>query len=222
MRCGIASTTSTDDISYEGGNMGKYQYFNGVKFTLDENTGYYLNSTIMKRIHRYVWEYHHGEIPEGYHIHHKDHDKSNNDISNLELMLAKEHLSHHATDMVDKNYEKMIDNLNNNARPKAIEWHGSKKGREWHSKHAREVLSKLEDREYTCTQCGAVYKASPFGVKKFCSNKCKSKWRREQGIDDEVRKCEYCNGHFTVNKYSKKRFCSRSCSKKRYWVTHSV
>ena len=52
-------------------------WFNGIKFTKDDKTGYYLNSSIRKRLHRYVWELHYGEIPEGYHIHHIDFDKSN-------------------------------------------------------------------------------------------------------------------------------------------------
>lgn len=202
--------------------MDKYQYFNGIKFTRDEKTGYYLNSTIRKRIHRYVWEHYNGEIPEGYHIHHKNHDKSDNDISNLELVSAEKHVSYHAKDMVEKHYDRMVENLNENARPKAIEWHKSDAGREWHSRHAKEVLSKLDDREYTCEQCGKVYQARPFGPKRFCSNNCKAKWRREQGIDDETRKCEYCDEEFKVNKYSKKRFCSRSCSKKQYWESRSV
>ena len=40
----------------------KYQYFNGLKFTRDDKTGYYLNSTIRKRMHRYVWEFYNGQI----------------------------------------------------------------------------------------------------------------------------------------------------------------
>jgi sugar lactone lactonase YvrE len=72
--------------------MQKYQHFNGIKFTRDEKTGYYLNSTIRKRLHRYVWEFYNGKIPEGYQIHHKDKDKSNNDISNLELMPFSAHV----------------------------------------------------------------------------------------------------------------------------------
>ena len=57
----------------------KYQYFNGLKFTRDDKTGYYLNSTIEKRMHRYVWEFYNGPIPKGYDIHHKDEDKANNE-----------------------------------------------------------------------------------------------------------------------------------------------
>lgn len=46
-----------------------------------------------KRIfeHRKVWEDFYGEIPEGMQIHHKDFDKTNNDISNLQLVTPLEH-----------------------------------------------------------------------------------------------------------------------------------
>ncbi|MFT0800363.1 HNH endonuclease signature motif containing protein [Bacillus swezeyi] len=197
--------------------MEKYPFFNCVKFTKDDKTGYYLNSTIRKRLHRYVWEYYNGEIPKGYHVHHIDHDKSNNDISNLTILKASDHTSLHSVENGLTRYDELVENLNKNARPKAIEWHKSEEGRKWHSKHAKEVLSNLENREYVCIQCGKTYETSPFGPKKFCSNNCKSKWRRENGLDDEKRQCQFCNKEFIVNKYSKTRFCSRSCSKKNYW-----
>ena len=66
----------------------KYIEYDGLKFCRDDKTGYYLNSTIRKRLHRYVWEKERGEIPEGYHIHHIDKNKANNDISNLALISA--------------------------------------------------------------------------------------------------------------------------------------
>ena len=36
--------------------------------------------------HRIIWKKHKGPIPEGMHVHHKDEDKLNNDIDNLELI----------------------------------------------------------------------------------------------------------------------------------------
>lgn len=41
--------------------------------------------------HRIVWEEHYGKIPEGMQIHHIDGDKTNNDISNLQLLTPLEH-----------------------------------------------------------------------------------------------------------------------------------
>ena len=41
--------------------------------------------------HCLVWEKYFGEIPEGMQIHHIDGDKTNNDISNLQLVTPLEH-----------------------------------------------------------------------------------------------------------------------------------
>lgn len=46
--------------------------------------------------HRKVWRESYGEIPKGFHIHHKDGNKLNNSIENLELVSISEHLSNHA------------------------------------------------------------------------------------------------------------------------------
>lgn len=46
--------------------------------------------------HRHVWEQANGPIPDGYEVHHKDHDRFNNELSNLELMTAAAHRAHHA------------------------------------------------------------------------------------------------------------------------------
>ena len=41
--------------------------------------------------HRLVWERHHGPIPDGYHIHHKNGDKLDNRIDNLQLLSESAH-----------------------------------------------------------------------------------------------------------------------------------
>lgn len=194
--------------------MEKYQYFNGLKFTRDEKTGYYLNSTIRKRIHRYVWEHYKGEIPKGYHVHHMDHDKSNNDINNLRLVPSSKHATMHGYERADEHYQEMIDNLDNNARPKASEWHGSKEGIEWHKKQYEKTKDRFkQEREFKCEVCGNNFKSTQTRSR-FCSNKCKSAYRRNSGVDDIIIKCEQCGNDFKANKYSKVRFCSKSCSNK--------
>ena len=71
--------------------------FNGNKYTL-KNHGYYGRTdgdrTLM---HRDVWEHHNGKIPPSHDIHHIDHDKTNNDIINLELYTKSEHARKFAT-----------------------------------------------------------------------------------------------------------------------------
>jgi len=49
-----------------------------------------------KLLHRLIWEDFYGcEIPDGYIIHHKDNNKTNNCILNLQLMVDHKHRVHH-------------------------------------------------------------------------------------------------------------------------------
>lgn len=47
-------------------------------------------------LHRYVWEKFNGEIPKGFQIHHKDKNKLNWSVENLECMKTSDHLRNHA------------------------------------------------------------------------------------------------------------------------------
>lgn len=188
----------------------KYAYFNGYKFTKDDKSGYYLSSTIngkRYRLHRYIWEYYNGEIPKGYHVHHKDHNKNNNELDNLELLTESEHRKRHAEEMSEELKQKYKDNLDNKARPKAIEWHKSKEGREWHKKQYDISLGNREKQKYMCEYCNNEYEALNNGTNRFCSKKCASAYRRSIGVDDIDKICLKCNKIFKANKYSKIKYC---------------
>lgn len=59
--------------------------FNELKFSPQSN-GYYRKSNGNRELmHRHVWEYFHGKIPDNHDIHHKDFNRSNNMIENLEI-----------------------------------------------------------------------------------------------------------------------------------------
>ena len=65
--------------------------FMGIRFTL-RNNGYYGRTDGDRGLmHRYVWDFHRGQIPKGYDVHHLDHDRTNNRIENLELHTKSEH-----------------------------------------------------------------------------------------------------------------------------------
>lgn len=197
---------------------GKHAIFQGVLFCRDEKTGYYLNSGTSTRLHRAVWESVNGKIPDGYHIHHIDHDKNNNEIENLQLVTSEMHRRIHADELTEEQRENKRQNLNNNARPKASEWHGSKEGITWHKIHYAETKEKLhEKRIFKCAFCGKEYTSEVTGQNRFCSNKCRSAARRQSGVDNEIRKCVCCGKNFITNRYSKGKTCSRLCASRLRW-----
>lgn len=190
---------------------GKRALFEGMVFTRDDDTGYYLNSTNHLRLHRAVYERYNGAIPSGYHVHHIDHNRRNNEPENLIALTAEEHERLHGEALTEEQRERMRENLARTARPAASKWHKSEAGRQWHLMHYESMKDVLHKREsMTCIHCGATFEGRPC-ASRFCSNACKSAWRRKAGLDDETIQCEYCGREFTANKYAHARFCSRGC-----------
>ncbi|MFA5457432.1 MAG: hypothetical protein WC261_07380 [Synergistaceae bacterium] len=113
-------------------------------------------------------------------------------------------------------------NMIENALPAAIEWHKTEAGSRWHSKHAKKVYELLKTIKTTgiCENCGKEYeKYAMLGRRPhFCSNKCKSAWRRKQGLNLEERVCVYCGAKFLTDKYKNVSCCSRACAAKQRWV----
>jgi hypothetical protein len=192
----------------------KFIVIDGISFCRDDSTGYYLNGTIGVRAHRYVYAKKHGPIPPGYHVHHKDEDKSNNEIDNLELMFGTDHFTYHGQKNADDPdwLAWSRENMRVNACHAAAEWHRSPEGREWHSKHAKQIAQTRESSDFKCEQCAASFRAIDNGRVKFCSNACKSAWRRGSGVDNVTRVCECCGAEYERNKYAKTRTCSKSCA----------
>ena len=140
------------------------------------------------RLHRDVWEFHNGPIPDGNQIHHIDGDTSNNDIANLECLSFKAHRAEHHGDYVARGRsEKQLVHLAN-IRDFSKDWHKSEAGREWHRKNAYtsfrapDAPKPYSKSHYTgvCEWCGTGFEArSP--KKLMCSVVCvdqKSKYMR--------------------------------------------
>lgn len=154
-------------------------YCDGYRFRKDKKSGYWLCSKLKKRLHIYIYEKEYGEIPQGMEVHHKDHNKDNNDIDNLILLTREEHMKIHKKEMTDEEREKRRKNLEINARPKAVEWHKSKEGREWHLQHYEQVKNKLYKKyKFKCEVCNKEFESTQIRSR-FCSNVCKSRyWRK--------------------------------------------
>ena len=113
--------------------------FNGIVFRKDKKQGYFKSHGGYAKerkayLHREVWKKFTGEIPKGFQIHHKDGNKENNEIENLECLSSKEHAKRHPREY-DLEHLQKIGEL-------AKEWHKSKKGRAWHSIHGKQIWNK--------------------------------------------------------------------------------
>lgn len=87
-------------------------YFDSIKFRKDMKTGYYLAGKPTyngkrERLHVYVWRYFNGPVKDGYHVHHKDENKDNNDIKNLTCIRGKTHMKYHLLEYAANHREEM-------------------------------------------------------------------------------------------------------------------
>ena len=88
----------------------KYAFFNGVKYGIADK-GYY-RATLkenakqpnISRLHRAIWFYANGEIPEGCDVHHKDGEKTNNHIDNLIVIPHSKHSIEHLDCSIGKTW----------------------------------------------------------------------------------------------------------------------
>lgn len=202
----------------------RYIEYNGCRFYPDQK-GYWLGKPKGRdkpvRLHVYVWETERGPIPDGYHVHHIDHNPDHNEIENLQLISKHEHLSYHSN-LQDKEWARK--NMMEKAIPAAVAWHKSEEGHEWHKEQWKiSIGPSVEEKvERVCQFCGNTYLVPKFCAEgsRFCSNNCKSAWRRKAGLDNCEVNCEICGKPFVKNKYSLAKFCSDECRNKarqNYW-----
>ena len=143
------------------------QYFNGKAYWL---CGKYWQRR-GKRLHRVVWAHHYGPIPKGCHVHHKDGDRNNNDISNLELLDGREHLSRHMRDPSKKEH---LARAIKAAQDAARYWHASEEGRKWHQERGKKN-GQLPARFHACCKiCGKDFLAKQ-RRSRICSTVCQRK-----------------------------------------------
>lgn len=207
-----ANSFQTMQLGFRTGSQ-KAVYFNGEKFTRDDRTGYFRahdGNERTKLLHRVIYETYVGPIPKGCHVHHKDHDRSNNTVENLVVMTCHEHRMIHSAELTHDERMILRKRMLTCAIPAAAKWHKSKESHEFHVRHFQEVKGALFKKvEKKCKNCGCVF--TGLTKTKFCSNRCKSAWRRKQGLDNVKLICAVCGKTFTANKYDKTKTCSSRC-----------
>jgi hypothetical protein len=178
------------------------QKFNGVVYYKCKN--YYQKDG--KRLHRVVYEYHKGIIPKGFDIHHKK-DTDHNQIFNLQKLPQSAHRAKHMKKRHLIPTKACIDS--------AKKWHQSEEGVQWHKEHferTKDIFLDTYNRK--CANCDKKVISRRKKANVFCSNKCKTQFRKKSGIDDVERVCIICSNVFIINKYSSRQTCSSKCSSK--------
>jgi hypothetical protein len=161
-------------------------------------------------LHQEVWKAAHGEIPDGYEIHHKDDDSLNNALDNLDCIPLAEHRKRHSGRCSDK----MRSHLDA-VRPLAAAWHGSEAGHAWHSEHAVKVAAERRPSVRSCKVCGADF-ASVHAYATFCSQACRDRGRPARRKLHQ-RTCVGCGVVFATDR-NRARFCTRPCAVRSSWA----
>ncbi len=114
------------------------------------------------RLHREIWRFYNGEIPEGMAVHHIDGDPFNNNVNNLQLMQKIKHLNMHGDEWIKT--EKCRDTCRKNAVRRLQE-------------DREHTFLKKTEKKHLCINCGKefikVTTPSSQNSVLYCSEKCK-------------------------------------------------
>ena len=191
----------------------KHQKFNGKIYSATPQ-GRFLNNN---SIHRAVYEYYVGKIPQGYVIHHLDRNPANNVIENLQCLTILEHQKiHHPKGTPFQNnktreYVCIECGKKFTATDKGLQKFCSKECRVHHRMESLKV-------ERICKYCGKVFRAVERNHSNFCCKKCQMSYMWENTTTRERKKffekiCPVCGKKF-VTSISRQKTCSRTCGRK--------
>lgn len=139
-------------------------------------------------LHRDIWEFYNGKIPDGCQIHHRDENHLNNDPKNLECITKEAHAAHRHKAQVEHNKsDAQLEHLAR-IRGKAAEWHRSPEGVEWHKQHGKRSWVGRVPTALVCEECGGKFE-SVISTARFCGPSCGNKrWRKDNPGYDALKR----------------------------------
>lgn len=180
----------------------KHQRFNGITYRKIKDGHYTQNNGL----HRDVWQYHYGDVPNGYIVHHNDWNPANNGIANLRLMENTEHNRLHmknapVKDLICEYCGKPFSTISikHNVRCCSLECIQA-----LHYDKQHEVR--------VCAFCGKEFSVYRHSKTKCCSQSCAAKLR----FGDKILKEKHCAvcGKIFKPKHREQKACSKPCALK--------
>lgn len=168
--------------------------FNGLRYTRRPGKRYFKTNTwdkvnkkyVPRFLHRDVWIFYNGPIPEGHDIHHKDENWDNNDISNLECLSRTEH---------------------NRTHDSFAEWNKTEEARKLRERNVQKAWADAVYRDFVCEFCGNQFQSRNYTkVPKYCSAICGERSR----LGGKPKECQVCHKQFWGRPGA--RTCSEECS----------
>lgn len=196
-------------------DLPKVVIYKGEKFWLQSSGRYYQSGQkdgAERLLHRRVWIEHHGNIPDDFHVHHRNGDWTDNRIENLSAVSSFDHHSEHMRErMADKEFRAVANAGLAKAVIAAAEWHGSPEGIAWHKEHGKRTWEGRVPVKATCSVCTKEYETYFPSNSRFCSRSCEQK-EGFQRNKTSAGVCVKCGKAFFFNKYRKQECCSRTCA----------
>ncbi|MBR0289664.1 MAG: HNH endonuclease [Selenomonadaceae bacterium] len=180
-----------------------HQKFEGVIYTTRDSNHY----TKSIPLHRTVFAYYHGEIPNDCVIHHLDENKSNNAIENLKCLTRSQHQALHNNNAPEQKFTCKYCGKIIPFNKRGKKTFCSQKCRDaWYKENAQV----LEERK--CELCGKTFTAFPWQDWHYCSKSCSAKagWRKERKKKSQAT-CPVCGNSFKKHS-AKQQTCSRKCA----------
>ena len=172
-------------------------------------------------LHRAIWTYHNGPIPEGHVVHHSNGNTRDNRLSNLELLTPLQHVAHHDSLNSWKWSKRNREHLAKQRAKGYLErWRKTALARAFFKAKGQELRANtVKPTEKRCQNCGAVFIANRTSGVRFCASvQCKRSGRPEKygakpvKPTDILLACSVCDAQFYArSRPDALRYCGEAC-----------